>query len=120
MCVYLLDDGTRKTSLTWMLARDGGKAATAKSPSEAKAGDYRCSMGAAGGFNFQLHGPTSYATSYTGQEPKRGEYTNKGGKLSFTSGPLAGMYGAVLSEGKIGLSTKRSGGAYYATCDLQQ
>ena len=121
MCRWTADDGTKKHSLTWMLAKDDGKAgAPAASATAPTAGTYKCSLGAAGNFLLTIASATLYSTAYTGQAGKSGEYSNASGKLSFTSGPLAGNHGAVLGETKVGLSSKPDTKSYYAVCHLQR
>ncbi|GAC1575449.1 MAG: hypothetical protein NVS3B7_07900 [Candidatus Elarobacter sp.] len=90
----------------------------AKNPAgggSARPGRYECAMSGAGYFNLRIIGPSRYATYYTGQAEKAGNYTNAGGRLAFTSGPIVGNYGAVLGR-EIGLSSRRETTMFYATC----
>lgn len=114
-CRFKLDDGTVKYALNWMLSKDDG-AGTPTAPPTAKTGAYVCSLGPAGTFNLVLDSDTRYSSFHTGNPPAQGAYSNVNGKLTFTSGPLAGNFGAVLSETKVGLSSKKDTKSYYATC----
>lgn len=112
-CNWKTDDGKKKYALNWMLSREDAVAPTAALP-----GTYRCSLGAAGQFLLTIASDTIYSTAYTGEPGKSGAFKNASGKLTFTSGPLEGNFGAVLGDGEIGLSSKAETKSHYAVCHL--
>ena len=109
--------GKPEYKLQWMLT-PAGKTPQQMAGSGALAkGNYSC--WAAGGIAGTMKLAITGAASYAGNgKPGSYSFDAASQKIQFTSGPWAGMYGARLAPGKIGVSS-RPGGSYMTTCDLQ-
>jgi hypothetical protein len=98
-----------------LVATSAAAESTAASP-----GHYLCSLPGAGIFNLTVENGTRYSTHYTGKAPKSGDYRNTEGKLQFTSGPIEGNHGKVMSPTKIGLSSSAATRSFYAVCNMKK
>ena len=109
--------GKPELKLQWMLTPAGKTQQQMAGSGPLARGHYSCwaAGGIAGTMKLDITGGSSYAGN-----GKAGSYRfdEASQKIQFTSGPWAGMYGARLGPGKIGVSS-RPGGSYMTTCNLK-
>jgi hypothetical protein len=112
MCVVRLADGTTRSYLDWMLAAPGA-ADPGTGGGGLEAGDYSCSLGAAGTFPITIGDGT-----YRDRAGQDGAYTYDAGSgaITFSSGSLAGTFSKRLGPGKFGLSSAPTR-QFYAVCN---
>lgn len=86
-------------------------------PSTLDAGTYTCSAPGAGFFRIEIRD----GSQYTDRAGKTGSYSfdAASGRITFSSGSLAGQYSKLLKPGKFGLASSPTG-QYYTVCNLRR
>ncbi|MDP3856129.1 MAG: hypothetical protein Q8Q73_00050 [Stagnimonas sp.] len=114
-CKVRLANGSEDYYLGWMLKSASEPAAQ---PAGLAVGPYRCVAGggSAGGFDLVVGPEGTYSSAGSSGEFRLDQGS---GKLVFPTGSLKGMFGKVLGEGKLGLSS-RDGGYSGTVCNAKR
>ncbi len=119
MCQVQFADGSKTSTLFWMLRAAGSSAAAT---GKLVPGTYPCYSSAGGSLNYLfmdivIDGPDSYRD----KSGKGGKYRHDAasGKIVFSSGPMANANAKFLNGPRIGLNM--NGGSFYnTTCGLKK
>jgi hypothetical protein len=99
--------------------RQNGSAPT---PATARPGAYQCYGGPAGNMTFVVLSGGRYAGAQgtSGQMRMTGPHKDRPAWRTFAlvGGPLDGFYGALMNDGRIGLTSQANASFYNMTCDV--